>query len=135
MRAAVARKNRSVAEAGALAQTVSSICSCTNAAGSIQHPATPGRRVHPLNRACRHLHRSDRIEFVKLKSAALSDFKTGNGFRGSKSSLTTQYTYPMTAEETGLVAIGGAFAFFYIALLVFFIVCGWKIYTKAGQPG
>ena len=29
----------------------------------------------------------------------------------------------------------GVLIFIYVALIVFMIACGWKIFTKAGQPG
>ncbi|MGC4022513.1 MAG: DUF5684 domain-containing protein [Cyclobacteriaceae bacterium] len=35
----------------------------------------------------------------------------------------------------GLMAMLGAFAFIYLAVLVLIIVSMWKIFTKAGKPG
>jgi hypothetical protein len=40
-----------------------------------------------------------------------------------------------TAESTGLAAFLGAYLVFILALAVFYVVCQWKIFTKAGVPG
>jgi len=40
-----------------------------------------------------------------------------------------------TAAAGGLFAIGGAMMLFFLAIMVVFIIAGWKVFTKAGQPG
>jgi len=40
-----------------------------------------------------------------------------------------------TAAAGGLFAIGGAFMLFFLAIMVVFLIAGWKVFTKAGQPG
>lgn len=39
------------------------------------------------------------------------------------------------AASGGLMAMLGAFALVYLAILVVMIISGWKIFTKAGKPG
>ncbi len=39
------------------------------------------------------------------------------------------------AAAGGLFAIGGAMMLFFLAIAVVFIIAGWKVFTKAGQPG
>ncbi len=37
--------------------------------------------------------------------------------------------------SAGMGAGAGVFMIIWLALIVFFIYCGWKIFTKAGKPG
>ncbi len=37
--------------------------------------------------------------------------------------------------DTGFMASMGIMIVVYIALIVFFIICYWKVFTKAGKPG
>ena len=39
------------------------------------------------------------------------------------------------SDGGGLMAMLGAFAFIYLAILVLIIISLWKIFTKAGKPG
>lgn len=42
-----------------------------------------------------------------------------------------------TYEEpsSGMMAMGAGFLIFELVLIAFFVICFWKIYTKAGKPG
>lgn len=37
--------------------------------------------------------------------------------------------------DSGLIALFGAFAFVYLAIVVLILISMWKIFTKAGKPG
>ncbi len=41
----------------------------------------------------------------------------------------------MEYSDTGFLASMGIMIVVYLALIVFFVICYWKIYTKAGKPG
>lgn len=43
--------------------------------------------------------------------------------------------YGNSAAAGGLMAVLGTFFLFFLAIMVFFIACMWKIFTKAGKPG
>ncbi len=44
-------------------------------------------------------------------------------------------TYSTTYNSTASSGVSGLTLIIYLAILVFYIVCLWKIFTKAGKPG
>ncbi len=44
--------------------------------------------------------------------------------------------YELSSAEAGAAAgLGIGIIIFYLAIIIFSIACGWKIFTKAGKPG
>jgi len=44
-------------------------------------------------------------------------------------------SYDATSYSSGVEYFTGAFIFIYLVVIAFFVICFWKIFTKAGKPG